>query len=64
VGLYRGVLFADYVLATAILDQLLHHSTTINIRGESYRLREKHKAGVFHDLMDKSSKGAVALSTA
>jgi hypothetical protein len=25
---------------------LLHHSVTINIRGESYRLREKLKAGV------------------
>jgi hypothetical protein len=25
---------------------LLHHSTTINIRGESYRLKDKRKAGV------------------
>jgi hypothetical protein len=33
-----------------MLDRLLHYSTTINIRGESYRLREKRKAGVFHDL--------------
>jgi hypothetical protein len=29
------------VIATAILDRLLHHSHVINIRGESYRLREK-----------------------
>ena len=34
------------VLATAILDRLLHHSTTLNIKGESYRLKEKRKAGV------------------
>jgi DNA replication protein DnaC len=35
------------VLATAILDRLLHHSTTINIKGESYRIKEKKKAGFF-----------------
>ena len=40
----------DQVLATAILDRLLHHSTTISIRGHSFRLRQKRKAGVFHDL--------------
>jgi len=45
-----GDIVADQVLATAMLDRLLHYSTTINIRGESYRLREKRKAGVFHDL--------------
>lgn len=37
------------MLASAILDRVLHHSTTINIRGHSYRLREKRQAGVFHD---------------
>jgi DNA replication protein DnaC len=31
---------------TAILDRLLHHSTTTNIRGESYRLKERRKAGL------------------
>ena len=45
-----GDIFADQVLAAAILDRLLHFSTTINIRGQSYRLREKRKAGVFHEL--------------
>lgn len=44
-----GEIFADQVLASAILDRLLHHSTTINIRGNSYRLRQKQKAGLFHD---------------
>jgi hypothetical protein len=34
-------------LATAILDRLLHHSSTINIKGESYRIKEKKKAGFF-----------------
>jgi len=36
----------DPVLAAAILDRLLHHSVTINIRGESYRLRHRRKAGL------------------
>ena len=45
-----GSIFADQVLAAAILDRLLHHSMTINIRGHSFRLREKRKAGVFKDL--------------
>jgi DNA replication protein DnaC len=53
-----GDVVSDYVLATAMLDRLLHYSTTINIRGESYRLREKRKAGVFHDLAAKSVKGS------
>jgi hypothetical protein len=35
------------VIATAILDRLLHHSHVLNIRGESYRLREKKRAGLF-----------------
>lgn len=39
-------IFNDQVLATAILDRLLHHATTINIKGDSYRLREKKKAGL------------------
>jgi len=34
-----GEIFSDPLLATAILDRLLHHSTTINIKGESYRLK-------------------------
>jgi DNA replication protein DnaC len=42
-----GELFTDQVLATALLDRLLHHSTLINIRGQSYRLKEKRQAGVF-----------------
>ena len=35
------------MIASAILDRLLHHSHTINIKGESYRLKDKRKAGVW-----------------
>lgn len=41
-----GDTFNDPVLATAILDRLLHYSTTLNIKGESFRLKEKRKAGL------------------
>ena len=38
-------LFAgDEVLATAILDRLLHHSHVLNIKGRSYRLRDLGRA--------------------
>lgn len=41
-----GEVFNDHVLATAILDRLLHHATTLNIKGESFRLKEKRRAGL------------------
>jgi DNA replication protein DnaC len=36
-----GEVVGDSVLATAMLDRLLHHSIIFNLKGESYRLREK-----------------------
>jgi DNA replication protein DnaC len=41
-----GGIFADPIIATAILDRLLHHSTTINIQGEGYRLKDRRRAGL------------------
>jgi DNA replication protein DnaC len=41
-----GEVFGDRVIATAILDRVLHHAITLNIRGNSYRLKEKLKAGL------------------
>ena len=41
-----GELLSDTVLATALLDRLLHHAHVINIRGETYRLRNRLKAGI------------------
>jgi DNA replication protein DnaC len=37
-------------VTTAILDRLLHHSQVITIRGDSYRLREKHRSGLIKSL--------------
>ena len=45
------------VSLTAILDRLLHHATTVNIKGDSYRLREKKKAG----LLGRKAKPAAEL---
>ena len=44
---------------TAILDRLLHHATTLNIKGESCRLKEKRKAG----LLEKKAREAAAEET-
>jgi DNA replication protein DnaC len=43
-----GTVFGDPVVATAILDRLLHHSHVITIRGDSYRLKEKRRSGLVH----------------
>lgn len=41
-----GQVFADdAVMASAALDRLLHRSTVINIKGDSYRLADRRKAG-------------------
>ncbi|MGA5375850.1 IS21-like element helper ATPase IstB [Streptomyces griseoincarnatus] len=39
-----GQVFGDEVLATAILDRLLHHCEVISINGPSYRLKNRLKA--------------------
>jgi DNA replication protein DnaC len=41
-----GELLSDTVIATALLDRLLHHAHVINIRGQTYRLKDRLKAGV------------------
>jgi DNA replication protein DnaC len=51
-----GALFGDEVLATAILDRLLHHSETLMITGESYRLREKRRSGLFRSLDEAEAR--------
>lgn len=42
-----GAVFGDDVLAAAILDRLLHHSHTLMIAGDSYRLKQKKKGALF-----------------
>ncbi len=40
-----GEVFGARVIVTAILDWVLHHAVTVNIRGNSYRLKDKLNAG-------------------
>jgi DNA replication protein DnaC len=42
---WAGVFAGDEVLTAAILDRLLHHGTVVNIRGQSYRLKDRFRAG-------------------
>jgi DNA replication protein DnaC len=52
-----GEVFGDNVIATAILDRLLHHSKVITIKGESYRLKEKRRSGMIRStLVEGASK--------
>jgi DNA replication protein DnaC len=44
--------FGDAVIASVILDRLLHHLITINIKGESFRLKEKLKAGLLKSKLE------------
>ena len=39
-------IFGESVIATAILDRLLHHASIVNIRGSSYRMKNKKKSGL------------------
>ena len=56
-----GDIFGDPIIATAILDRLLHHSITVNIKGESYRLKEKKRAGLLaREKEDKTERTAVS----
>lgn len=52
-----GEVFGDRVIATAILDRLLHHAVTLNIRGNSYRLKEKLKSGLVRSFDDQPQPG-------
>jgi DNA replication protein DnaC len=41
-----GHVFGDETMVAAVLDRLLHHSHTLLIQGDSYRLRQKKRAGL------------------
>jgi DNA replication protein DnaC len=59
-----GEVLGDPVLASAALDRIVHHSTTISMRGESFRLREKRRAGTPTPVIPLESRVAGALHLA
>ena len=52
-----GDVFGDAVLATAVLDRLLHHSYVITIRGQSYRLKQKRQSGLIRSEQTDGANG-------
>jgi DNA replication protein DnaC len=46
-GQWDQALGGNSALAAALLDRLLHHCHLLTLQGESYRLKDKRKAGVF-----------------
>ena len=55
-----GEILPDQVMTAAILDRLLHRSVTLNIQGESYRLRQHRKAGLMPRNWDLEKEGQAA----
>jgi len=47
-GAWDQALAGDAVLTAAMLDRLLHHASVVQIQGDSYRLKDKRKAGVMN----------------
>ena len=45
-GSWDQAFAGEAVLTAAMLDRLLHHATVVQIGGESYRLKDKRRAGV------------------
>jgi DNA replication protein DnaC len=45
-GSWDEAFAGDAVLTAAMLDRILHHATVVQIGGESYRLKDKRRAGI------------------
>jgi DNA replication protein DnaC len=52
-GQWDSTFAGDATLTAALLDRLLHHAHIVPIQGESYRLRNKRKAGIVPAFGDK-----------
>jgi DNA replication protein DnaC len=52
-----GDIFGDKVIASAILDRLLHHAQVINIKGSSYRLKDKLEQLNVGELSQQKKRG-------
>jgi DNA replication protein DnaC len=59
-GSWDEAFASDAVLTAAMLDRILHHATVVQIAGESYRLKDKRRAGI----MARPDKAAALSPTA
>jgi len=55
-GSWDSAFAGDSVLTAAMLDRVLHHSTIVSINGESFRLKDKRKAGLLAAPTSKAVK--------
>ena len=53
-GSWDSTFAGDSVLTVAMLDRILHHSVIVSINGESFRLKDKRRAG----LLPKAAKSS------
>lgn len=51
-----GEILPDSIMTAALLDRLLHRSITVNIQGDSYRLREHRKLGLIPGLNSENER--------
>lgn len=51
---WAQVFAGDAIMASAALDRLLHRATVLNIRGDSYRMKTRHRAGQPEDTPTQS----------
>lgn len=57
-----GTLLGDEILATALLDRLLHHAEVISIPGKSFRMKDRLAAGKSKPSAAKPAEGQVGQS--
>ena len=58
-GSWDEAFAGDAVLTAAMLDRILHHASVVQIAGESYRLKDKRRAGVMaRPIRGKAAKEA------
>jgi DNA replication protein DnaC len=56
-GSWDEAFSGDAVLTAAMLDRILHHATVVQIAGESYRLKDKRRAGIMARPQVVTAKG-------
>ena len=56
-GSWDDAFAGDAVLTAAMLDRILHHATVVQISGDSYRLKDKRRAGIMAKPAKKKETG-------
>jgi DNA replication protein DnaC len=63
-GSWDEAFASDAVLTAAMLDRILHHATVVQITGESYRLKDKRRAGILARPSTTATASATAVAKA